>query len=110
MYEQKIRDDCVRCMSDLIILGVVNMEPTHAYKIRKIVLEKFGVALYPGNFYPKLSRLEKNGMIKGKWITENHRKKKVYNLTTYGEKLFKDLVDNCLIMIYNGILKRLEER
>jgi len=110
MYERKIRDDCIRCMSDLIILGVVHMEPAHAYKIRKIVLEKFGVALYPGNFYPKLSRLEKNCIIKGKWITENHRKKKVYNLTPYGEKLFKDLVDNCLITIYNGIIKRLEER
>ena len=96
-------------MSDLIILGVINMEPSHAYKIRKVVLDRFGVALYPGNFYPKLKRLEKNGIIEGKWIIEGHRKKKVYNLTPYGEKLFKDLVDNCLITIFNGIIKRLQE-
>jgi DNA-binding PadR family transcriptional regulator len=94
-------------MSDFIILGIVHMEPAHAYKIRKIVQEKFGVALYPGNFYPKLIRLEKNGIIEGKWITEDHRKKKVYNLTTYGEKLFKHFVDNCLTVM-SDILKRLE--
>jgi len=104
MSERRIRNDCARCLSDLIILGIINKQPAHAYKIRKVILEKFGVALYSGVFYPRLRRLENSGIIKGRWETENGRKKRVYNLTAYGKELYSHAVDNCLL-----ILKKLEE-
>ena len=108
MVEQKIREQCVRCMMDLIILGILRMQPTHAYKLRKIVAQKFGVLLYPGNFYPKLHKFETNGLIKGKWETEGRRKKKVYSLTPSGEAMYRTLVDGCFLPIYNKIIKVLE--
>ncbi len=108
MVEQKIREECVKCMIDLIILGILYMQPTHAYQLRKVVAQKFGVTLYPGNFYPKLHKFETNGIIKGRWETEGRRKKKVYSLTPSGEALYKSLVDNCFFPVYNKIIKALE--
>lgn len=108
MVEQKLREECVRCMMDLIILGILHMQPTHAYKLRKIVAQKFGVLLYPGNFYPKLKKFETNDLIEGKWETEGRRKKKVYSLTPSGEAVYKTLVDGCLLPVYNKIVKVLE--
>lgn len=108
MIEQKCREDCVRCMMGLIILGILYMQPTHAYKLRKIVAQKFGVLLYPGNFYPKLHKFEANGMIKGQWEVKGRRKRKVYSLTTSGEVLYRTLVDGCFLPIYNKIVKVLE--
>lgn len=104
-FDQKLREECVKCMMDLIILGTLCIQPTHAYMLRKIVAQKFGVLVYPGNFYPKLRKLETKGMIKGQWKTEGRRKKKVYSLTPSGEALYKTLVDGCYLPIYNKIVK-----
>lgn len=108
MVEQKLREDCVRCMMGLIILGILHMQPTHAYKLRKIVAQKFGVLVYPGNFYPRLRKLETNGMIKGQWEFKGRRKRKVYTLTPSGEALYRTLVDGCYLPVYNKIVKVLE--
>jgi DNA-binding PadR family transcriptional regulator len=108
VIEQKPRKDCVRCMMNLIILGILHKQPTHAYKLRKIVAEKFEVLLYPGNFYPKLRNFETNGLIKGNWETGGHRKRKVYNLTSSGVALYRTLVDGCYLKVYNKIVKDLE--
>jgi DNA-binding PadR family transcriptional regulator len=105
VFEQKLREDCVKCMMGLIILGILYIQPTHAYMLRKIVAQKFGVLVYPGNFYPKLRKLETKGMIKGQWENGGRRKKKVYSLTPSGEALYKTLVDGCYLPIYNKIVK-----
>lgn len=105
VFEQKLREDCVRCMMDLIILGILYIQPTHAYMLRKIVAQKFGVLVYPGNFYPKLRRLETKGMIKGQWENGGRRKRKVYSLTPSGEALYRTLVNGCLLPVYNKIVK-----
>jgi len=104
MSEQRIRNDCARCLSDLIILGIIYKQPAHAYRVRKVMLEKFGVALYPGVFYPRLRRLENSGIIKGRWEAEDGRKRRVYNLTAYGKKLYSHALENCLL-----VFKKLEE-
>jgi len=95
--------DCARSLTDLIILGILNAQPTHAYRIKQIALEKFGIRLHPGVLYPKLRRLERDGIIEGKW-KKNLRKKKVYSPTAYGKKLYDQTIKSYLL-----IIEKLEE-
>lgn len=95
--------NCIRSLTDLVILGILNAQPTHAYRMKQIAFEKFGIKLYPGVLYPKLRRLEKDSVIEGKW-KKNLRKKKVYSPTAYGKKLYDQSIKNYLL-----IIKKLEE-
>ena len=88
----------INSLTDLVILGILNAQSTHAYRIRQIALEKFGIRLYPGVLYPKLRRLERDSVIEAEW-KKDLRKKKVYSLTAYGKKLYNQTIKNFLLII-----------
>ncbi len=93
----------IKALTDLVILGILNTQPTHAYRIRQIALEKFGIRLYPGVLYPKLRRLERDSVIEAEW-KKDLRKKKVYSLTAHGKKLYSQTIKN-----YSLIIEELEK-
>lgn len=64
--------------------------PKHGYDLIKIVGEKLGKKVSPGQVYPFLAKLEEHHFIKIK--SEGERDKKVYVLTPKGQKFCKKML------------------
>lgn len=91
---------------DLMLLGVLLAGPAHGYQIKKRIITSF-VDQYPGGpyasisdsvVYPRLSRFEKEGLVKCRLeIQSNAPNKKIYQLTERGceqiEKLTATPID-----------------
>ena len=76
----------------MLILSLIEHRPRHGYEISKLIegrsdgALKFNVA----SFYPLLYRLEKRGLIEGRWVEKaGQRRRRYYQLTTEGKKALK---------------------
>lgn len=72
-------------VNELLILASLREGPAHGYEIALAVERDSGgaFALQLGTLYPILHRLEKQGLIRGRWEREG-RRRKTYELTTKG--------------------------
>jgi PadR family transcriptional regulator PadR len=81
------RHDLLKNSSDSLLLSVLEREPLYGYKIVK-ELEKRSQGYFKfkeGTLYPALHRLEKAGLIAGKWQTlSNGRQRRYYYITEKG--------------------------
>jgi transcriptional regulator len=78
--------------AELLILSLIEHRARHGYEISKLIEErsdgvlKFNVA----SFYPLLYRLEKRGLIAGRWVEKaGQRRRRYYRLTTEGKQMLK---------------------
>ena len=73
---------------DLLLLAVVAQSPGHGYAIAEALRTKTDamVDLGEGTLYPALHRLERAGMISGRWAEVGGRRRRVYRLTAKGER------------------------
>ncbi|MDR3676950.1 MAG: helix-turn-helix transcriptional regulator [Acidobacteriota bacterium] len=72
---------------ELLILSVIDAQRRHGYDIGKLIEQRSGGALRfnLASIYPLLSRLEKCGYIKGRWVIEvGRRRRRFYRLTSQG--------------------------
>ena len=71
----------------MLILKTLDLEPMHGYGIG-VRLEQISQGVFQvnaGSLFPALRRLERDGLIAGKWrTTENNRRAKYYSLTAAG--------------------------
>jgi len=81
---------------DLLILQMVQTQPTWGYKIIKKTQAKYGVKLRHGALYPMLNTLETKGFITSRKELEKGRIRKIYEITPEGKKLLR---------IYHNFLK-----
>ena len=76
----------------MLILKTLALEPMHGYGIG-IRLEQISQGVFQvngGSLFPALRRLERDGLITGKWrVTENNRRAKYYMLTAQGRVQLK---------------------
>jgi len=79
--------------AELLILSLIEHRPRHGYEISKLIEErsegalKFNVA----SFYPLLYRLEKRGLISGRWVEKaGQRRRRYYRLTAQGKTMLKE--------------------
>lgn len=56
-------------------------------------LNERGIDIEPGTLYPLLRRLEKQGLLKSEWDTDEARPRKYYSLSEAGEKTFNLLIN-----------------
>lgn len=78
---------------ELIVLQVLNAEPTNGYDLtlRIQAVSKDVLSVNAGSLYPALYRLEAKGLIKAEWAnTETGRTAKVYAVTRAGRKQLAD--------------------
>jgi PadR family transcriptional regulator len=71
----------------MLILKTLSLEPMHGYGIgvRLEQISKGTFLVNAGSLFPALRRLERDGLIAGKWrATENNRRAKYYTLTATG--------------------------
>jgi DNA-binding PadR family transcriptional regulator len=81
--------------SELIILGMIYLQPSHGYLLKKNVQNYFGNPNFKLNnnvLYSTLKKLEKNGLITSKEITNQKINKTVYQITENGKKHLINLV------------------
>ena len=79
--------------AELLILSLVEDQPRHGYDIGNLIEQRsrgrlrFNVA----SLYPLLYRLEKRGLIKGRWVERpGERRRRFYTLTSAGRKILAE--------------------
>jgi PadR family transcriptional regulator, regulatory protein PadR len=76
--------------AEVLILALIEDRPRHGYEIGKLIEERSGGELrfHVASLYPTLYRLEKQGLILGRWVEkEGQRRRRFYRLTADGRKV-----------------------
>ena len=86
-----------------ITIGVLSQlsSPQYGYSLVTILDEK-GMQVEPGTLYPLLRRLEKQGLLKSEWDTNEARPRKYYVLSPFGKEVYEQLC-----MEWEGMVKSL---
>jgi transcriptional regulator len=74
---------------DMMVLRTLCIGPANGYEIARAIerLSDDVLAVDHGSLYPALQRLEKSGVITGKWeISSTNRRARFYRLTAAGRK------------------------
>jgi DNA-binding PadR family transcriptional regulator len=83
-------------MLELAILGLLKERSMHGYQLSKRLTDSLGGfwRVSYGSLYPTLKRLEKQGAVEQVFAEEEvGRRKNVYRVTSKGEKLFQELLE-----------------
>jgi PadR family transcriptional regulator len=78
--------------AELLVLSLLEDQPRHGYDISKLIQIRSGGALrfHVTSLYPLLHRLEKEGLIGGRWVEKaEQRRRRYYNLTPEGRKVLR---------------------
>jgi PadR family transcriptional regulator, regulatory protein PadR len=81
------RDLLIKSNIDSLLLCLLNSKPMYGYQIIKELGNRSqGYFIFKeGTLYPALHRLEKSGLIQGKWqVLPNNQQRKYYYLTEKG--------------------------
>ena len=76
--------------AEMLVLSLLEDRARHGYEIAKLIDERSGGALkfHVASLYPTLYRLERRGLIAGKWVERSgSRRRRFYRLTTAGQKV-----------------------
>jgi transcriptional regulator len=73
---------------DMLLLAAVQSSPAHGYAIAETLRARSDGAfdLPEGTLYPALHRLERAGLLAGRWSTVGGRRRRVYQLTRQGHR------------------------
>ena len=79
--------------TEMLILALVEDRPRHGYEIAKLIARRSDGVLqfHAASLYPLLYRLEKRGLIKGRWVEKpGERRRRFYKLTAAGQKILTE--------------------
>ena len=88
-------DDAVlkRGTAELLVLAQLEGGRRHGYEVAQRIAERSGgaVSFHAASLYPVLYRLERRGLIEGRWIEKaGQRRRRYYSLTTRGRRVLAD--------------------
>lgn len=77
-----------RSVNELLVLAALRSGPRHGYQIAlDVEAASDGVFdLQHGTLYPLLHRLERDGLVTGRWTEQSGRRRKEYALTAAGRR------------------------
>ena len=76
--------------AEILVLALVEDRARHGYEIGKLIEERSGGVLkfHIASLYPMLYRLEKRGLIAGRWVEKaGQRRKRFYRITAEGRRV-----------------------
>ena len=79
-----------RGSTEMLIMALVEDRPRHGYEIAKLIEQRSDGVLqfHVASLYPLLYRLEKRGLIQGRWVEKaGQRRRRFYKLTAAGKKI-----------------------
>jgi len=76
---------------DALVLASLEREPAHGYGIvRRLRTRSDGVFRFSeGTVYPALHRLEREGLVRGRWAAATGRRRRVYRITAPGREVLE---------------------
>ncbi len=78
--------------AELMILALLEDRQRHGYEIGKLIetRSKGAIAFQAASLYPMLYRLEKRGLIEGRWVEKaGERRRRFYRLTAEGRRVLR---------------------
>ncbi len=90
MEDQSIDREWKKGSAELLILSLLEARPRHGYEISKLIeLRSHGaLRFHAASLYPLLYRVEKRGLIQGRWVEKDgQRRRRYYRLTAPGRKV-----------------------
>lgn len=78
--------------AEMLVLAILEDRPRHGYEIAKVIETRSGGAItfQAASLYPILYRLEKRGLIEGRWVEKaGERRRRFYKLTPPGREVLK---------------------
>ena len=82
----------VKGSADILVLALVEDRSRHGYEIGKLIEERSGGVLkfHIASLYPMLYKLEKRGLIEGRWVEKaGQRRKRFYRITPQGRQVLQ---------------------
>jgi transcriptional regulator len=89
MFDSEVK----RGSTETLILALVEDRPRHGYEIAKLIEARSEGVLqfHVASLYPLLYRLEKRGLIQGRWVEKpGQRRRRYYKLTAAGRKVLAE--------------------
>jgi PadR family transcriptional regulator, regulatory protein PadR len=89
MLEKEVK----RGSTEMLILALVEERARHGYEIAKLIEARSEGVLqfHVASLYPLLYRLEKRGLIQGRWVEKaGERRRRFYKLTPEGKKVLTE--------------------
>jgi transcriptional regulator len=87
--KQEARLDLLQGTLDMMVMRILQAGAANGYEIARAIERQSDdvLAVDHGSLYPALHRLEKNGLVVGKWeISSTNRRARYYRLTAAGRK------------------------
>ena len=75
--------------AEMLILALVEERPRHGYEIAQLIKQRSGgeIRFQIPSLYPPLYRLERRGLVEGRWVEKaGERRRRYYRLTAAGRK------------------------
>jgi PadR family transcriptional regulator PadR len=82
-----------RGSTEMLIMALVEDRPRHGYEIAKLIEQRSEGVLqfHAASLYPLLYRMEKRGLISGRWVEKaGQRRRRFYKLTVAGQKILAE--------------------
>lgn len=76
--------------AELLVLAQLETQSRHGYEIAQQIAVRAGggVSFQPASLYPVLYRLERRGLIAGRWVEKaGQRRRRYYRLTAEGRRM-----------------------
>ena len=74
---------------ELLILALLEERERHGYEMAKLIERRSrgAISIYAASLYPTLYRLERRGIIEGRWVEKaGQRHRRYYRLTSTGKR------------------------
>jgi transcriptional regulator len=79
--------------AELLILGVLEERTRHGYEIARLIEARSqgAIVFHSATLYPTLYRLEKRGLIAGRWVEKaGQRRRRFYRITREGRTVLRE--------------------
>ena len=90
MANRDVAPDVKKGSAELLVLALVEDRARHGYEIGKLIEERSDGVLkfHIASLYPMLYRLERRGLIAGRWVEKaGQRRRRYYRITAHGRRV-----------------------
>lgn len=90
MATEPVSAEVKKGSAELLILAIVEDRARHGYEIGKLIAERSEglLTFHIASLYPLLYRMEKRGLITGRWVEKaGQRRKRFYRITAEGRRM-----------------------
>ncbi len=90
MAADPVGSDVKKGSAELLVLALVEERARHGYEIGKLIEERSSGVLkfHIASLYPMLYRLERRGLISGRWVEKaGQRRRRFYRITAAGRRM-----------------------